>query len=120
MAEISDSAYIGDRLTECEASSSSVPQNKMSSISNAQVDQPGTRILYDVEYSTEHCSKPSTSASPGSGRLDEREHSTSSPALVEKLSPVPTIKTIACSRGRNRKVARELTSKAGISAAKKK
>jgi hypothetical protein len=42
IAEIPDSAYTGDRLTESEASSSSVPQNKMSSISNAQIDQSGT------------------------------------------------------------------------------
>jgi hypothetical protein len=76
MAEIPDSASNGDRLTECEASSSSVPQNKMSAISIAQIDQPGTRIPYYVECSTEHCSKPSTSASPSSGRLVERGNST--------------------------------------------
>jgi hypothetical protein len=58
IAEIPDSAYIGDRLTECEASSSRVPQNKMSAISGAQIDQPGTIISCGVECSTEHCSKP--------------------------------------------------------------
>jgi hypothetical protein len=105
MAEIPDSASNGDTLIECEASSSSVLQNKISAISNAQIDQPGTRIPYYVESSIERWSKPSTSASPGSGRLDMRGNSTSSPALLEKLSPVPTIRTLACSRGRHKKVA---------------
>jgi hypothetical protein len=49
-----------------------------------------------------------------------RGNSTSSRALLEKRNPVPTIKTIACSRGRNKKMARELTSIEDISAAKKK
>jgi hypothetical protein len=35
MAENPDNAYIGDRLAECEASSSNIPLNTMTSISNA-------------------------------------------------------------------------------------
>jgi hypothetical protein len=58
MAEIPDSAYTRNRPTECEASSRSVPQNKMSAISNAQIDQPGTIIPSYIECSTEYCSKP--------------------------------------------------------------
>jgi hypothetical protein len=52
--------------------------------------------------------------------LDERGNSTPSSALLEKLSPASTIKTTAYSRGRNKKMTRELTSKEDISAAKKK
>jgi hypothetical protein len=41
------------------------------------------------------------------------------PVHFLRNSPVSTIKTIACSRGRNKKMARELTSKENVSAAKK-
>jgi hypothetical protein len=87
---------------------------------NAQIDQTGTVIPYNVECNTENCSKVSTSVSLVSERLDERRVSTSALALLVELSPVPAIQTIACSRGRNKKTARELISKKGISAAKKR
>lgn len=86
---------------------------------NVQIDQTGTKISYDVECSIEHCSKASTSASSVSERLDERQISASSLALLEELSPVPAIKTAACSGGRNKKTTRELTRKDGIPAAEK-
>jgi hypothetical protein len=53
MAEIPDSAYGGDRLAECEASSIDIAHNAMPSISNEHIGQPGTRITTDVECSTE-------------------------------------------------------------------
>jgi hypothetical protein len=66
MAEIPDGAYVGDRLAECEASSSNTIHgpNTMPSISSAQISQPSTT---DVECSIEQDPKPSTSASPGLG-----------------------------------------------------
>jgi hypothetical protein len=40
--------------------------------------------------------------------------------LLAELSPVPTVETIACIHVRNKTVARELTAKQDIFAAKKK
>lgn len=57
---------------------------------------------YDVDCNTEHCSKPSTSASPIPERLEERGNLTSTRALLVELSPLWTIKRVACIRGRNK------------------
>jgi hypothetical protein len=53
MAEIPDSAYGGDRLPECEASSSNIAHNTMPPISNEHIGQTSTSNATDVECSTE-------------------------------------------------------------------
>lgn len=83
MAEIPDTAYVGDRLVKCEASSTNTGHNTIPSTSNAQRDQPSIKIPSDIECSTEHSSSPWTSASPGSRRLHDRgDPASSSRALL--------------------------------------
>jgi hypothetical protein len=120
MAEIPDSAYIEDGLTECEESTAMLLKIK------CQPSAMHKSIILALEFLTmliamlNIWSKPSASASPGSERLDERGGSTSARALLAELSPVPTVKTTACIHVRSKTMARELTGKQDSSAAKKK
>jgi hypothetical protein len=82
---------------------------------NAQIDQLGTRIPCCVECSNEHYSKASASASPVSECLDGMRMSTSTHAHLAELSPVQAIKTIVCSRGKDKKMASDLTNREDLS-----
>jgi hypothetical protein len=52
--------------------------------------------------------------------LDDRQDFTVTCAILAELSPVPSTKIMACTRGRIKEMARKLRSKENISAAKKK
>jgi hypothetical protein len=72
---MADSAYVGLRLAEYEASSSNTVHrpNALSSMSTARICQHSTRIPTSVVCSIQHYPKQSASASPGSGHLHDRK-----------------------------------------------
>ena len=128
MGEIPDHAYIGDTLSDpnprpAETSSSPVSDSVIQhGHEPSPFSIPGTSSYVRSHKATllEKGKRSNTKPVSGISLPSTSKSAQSSAPVLQELSPIPKLMCVSGSRGRSKRVARELTSKESLSEAKKR